>query len=212
MSERSWYRSLYWRIAVGFIVFLAVMLVVRAALFVWLTVGSSAAGLRLDAMDDLSRVVAADLGSTLRRDGSIDVEAHLREQYGEVAALILVVFRDGRVASTKDREPPRPLVRLATARLRRMRPARRGRFAAGPGPQTIGMAACVSGTVPSLLSWRLGTVPWALSSASSHQSCCSLPACCWPPVPACRPCSSSDPLTGAFGRSRRRPCACAPVI
>ena len=31
----SWHRSLYWRIAIGFVLFLAAMLVVQAVLFTW---------------------------------------------------------------------------------------------------------------------------------------------------------------------------------
>ena len=44
MPEVVWYRSLYWRIALGFIVFLTLMLVVQGALFLWL-VGRSAGSL-----------------------------------------------------------------------------------------------------------------------------------------------------------------------
>jgi len=33
--EMTWYRSLYWRIALGVVGFLAAMLIVQAVLFVW---------------------------------------------------------------------------------------------------------------------------------------------------------------------------------
>ena len=36
MPERRWYRSLYWRIALGYIALLAVLLVVQTGLAVWL--------------------------------------------------------------------------------------------------------------------------------------------------------------------------------
>ena len=36
MSEGVWYRSLYWRIATGFILFLASVLVIQGGVFLWL--------------------------------------------------------------------------------------------------------------------------------------------------------------------------------
>jgi len=33
----SWYKSLYWRVALGLIAFLALMLAAEAALFLWTT-------------------------------------------------------------------------------------------------------------------------------------------------------------------------------
>jgi signal transduction histidine kinase len=151
MSERAWYRSLYWRIAVGFILFLGAMLVAQAGLFLWMAIGSSTGGLSPGAMDDLSRVVAADLAGTLARDPALDVDAHLRDRYGDVAALIVVVFRDGRVASTGDREPPEALVRMAAARLRRPRLDRPGWTMPGPRPPSIGMAPVRLGGPPAAM-------------------------------------------------------------
>jgi len=144
MSERAWYRSLYWRIALGFIVFLAAMLATQAGLFLWLAVGSSAGDLAPEALGDLSRVVAADLAETLERDDTIDVGSHLRDRYGDVAAQIVVVSADGRVASTSLAPPPEPLVRLARARLARGAPGRfRRGMPRGPGPPGVGMAPVV---------------------------------------------------------------------
>ncbi|HVZ21390.1 MAG TPA: hypothetical protein VG871_10030, partial [Vicinamibacterales bacterium] len=37
MSELSWYRSLYWRIAVGFVALLATVLLLQGAVFLWMT-------------------------------------------------------------------------------------------------------------------------------------------------------------------------------
>ncbi len=37
MSEPRWYRSLYWRIALGLFAFLALMLAAQGALFLWMT-------------------------------------------------------------------------------------------------------------------------------------------------------------------------------
>lgn len=162
MSERAWYRSLYWRIALGFILFLGTMLVVQAGLFLWMAIGSSSAGLAPEAMDDLSRVIAADLGETLTRDDSTDVEGHLRERYGEVAALVVVVFPDGRVASATGAEPPGPLVRLARTRLRRLRPARmRRRPPPGRGPRGIGLTPVFVRDRPAAMVLVARDRPWS---------------------------------------------------
>ena len=37
MSDLAWYRSLYWRIALGFVVLLGLMLVLQGAVFLWMT-------------------------------------------------------------------------------------------------------------------------------------------------------------------------------
>ena len=160
MSERAWYRSLYWRIALGFILFLGGMLVVQGGLFIWLAVGSSAAGLAPEAMNDLSRVIAVDVGERLARDESVDVEGYLRERYGDVAALVVVVFPDGRVASATDAELPEPLVRLAQNRLRR----RPGRFRRVPpqgrGPRGIGLTPVFVRNRPAAMVLVTRDRPW----------------------------------------------------
>ena len=37
MPDRVWYKSLYWRIALGYIALLALLLLVQTGLAVWLT-------------------------------------------------------------------------------------------------------------------------------------------------------------------------------
>ena len=37
MSDPVWYRSLYWRIAFGFVAMLAILLLAQGLLFLWLT-------------------------------------------------------------------------------------------------------------------------------------------------------------------------------
>lgn len=125
----------------GFILFLAAMLATQAGLFLWVAVGSSAGDLAPEALADLSQVVAADLGETLARDASIDVESHLRERYGDVAAIIAVVSADGRVASSSSTPPPEALVRMARTRLTRGVPGRfRPGMPRGPRPPGVGLA------------------------------------------------------------------------
>ena len=62
MPEVVWYRSLYWRIAFGFVALLATLLVIQVAVFLWLTVivGRSTLG-----PAQLASEVAAELGAEI---------------------------------------------------------------------------------------------------------------------------------------------------
>src|SRR5438067_7914137 len=89
-----WYHSLYWRIAIGVIGCLALLLVVQAVLFVWL-VG------RLGAVpnqppDRFAQTVAFDVSQALQRDPSLEVEKYLREEYARDAQRFFGVLADGK--------------------------------------------------------------------------------------------------------------------
>src|SRR5206468_3534034 len=62
-----WYRSLYWRIALGVVGFLAAMLVVQAMLFVW-AVSQTGRSLSGQSPMRLGATVALDLANVLERD------------------------------------------------------------------------------------------------------------------------------------------------
>jgi len=50
MPERVWFRSLYWRVAFGFVAFLGIVLVVQGGVLFWLVAGrrtTSRAGRRM---------------------------------------------------------------------------------------------------------------------------------------------------------------------
>src|SRR5439155_971038 len=64
-----WYRSLYWRIAIGVVAFLAAMLVVQAMLFVW-AVSQTGRTLAGQSPGRLGMTVALDLAQVLERDAS----------------------------------------------------------------------------------------------------------------------------------------------
>ncbi len=63
----SWYRSLYWRIALGFVAFLAAMLVVQAVLFTW-AVARSGRTLPGQSPIRFAETVAFDLATAMERD------------------------------------------------------------------------------------------------------------------------------------------------
>ena len=72
-SSRSWGRSLYWRIGLGFILFLALTLGLQVALFIW--VAGETEGAMPERMGrDFAELVASEFESALARDPAIDLE------------------------------------------------------------------------------------------------------------------------------------------
>jgi signal transduction histidine kinase len=127
-----WYRSFYWRIALGVVAFLAAMLVVQAMLFVWAVSqsGRSAPG---QSPARLGMSVALDLGSVLERDPGADLEKYVREQYAQYEHPFFVMLQGGHVITSGGATFPEPLLRMARARLEGREPPR-GR-PDGPRPQ-----------------------------------------------------------------------------
>jgi signal transduction histidine kinase len=104
MSDAVWYRSLYWRIASGFVALLAALLVIQAGVFLWLTVvvGRSSLG-----PAQLAAEVSTEVSTALERDPALDIAEHLRDKFGRLYQPFLVVMHDGRTASNRaDYLPP----------------------------------------------------------------------------------------------------------
>lgn len=112
----KWYRSLYWRIALGFMLSLAVMLVVQAVLFVWV---ASRSGPTVPGRppDRFALNVAVDLVEELERDRTSDLAAYVREHYGSAVHPVFVVMADGRVLSNGGGPIPEGLLTQARMRL-----------------------------------------------------------------------------------------------
>ena len=118
MSSR-WYKSLYWRIAIGFVLCLAGMLVVQAMLFVWIIPVS---GPTVPARPErFAQTVATDVAEALDTDASLDVVQFVRSQFGRTALPFLVLMNDGRVVDNAGVLSD-PLMRAAQARLERRGP------------------------------------------------------------------------------------------
>ena len=114
MPERRWYRSLYWRIALGYIALLAVLLLVQTGLAVWM-MDRVWGQTRMPA--ELADLVARDLSAQLTQTPSFDVERHLREQYGSrYQPFVVVLTADPRPLSNRGPLPPN-LARDARRRL-----------------------------------------------------------------------------------------------
>src|SRR6188474_1909203 len=100
MSEPAlvWYRSLYWRIAVVTVAFLALMLVAQSMLFIWAS-DSWAGSMPATNPRRLAELVASDLSAALDVDPSLDIRAYVADQYTNVLQPFVVLMRDGREVS-----------------------------------------------------------------------------------------------------------------
>lgn len=117
MSDTSWYRSLYWRIAVGFILFLAGVLAIQAAVVFWLIArGDAVAG---PPPRGFTSFIASDLGAALAADPRLDLERYIRDTYPEPSYAFFVLMEDGRLISSSSTGPPARLVADARERLSR---------------------------------------------------------------------------------------------
>ena len=114
MPRPAWYRSLYWRIGVGLVSFLAVFLAVQGLALVWLIsrmeVGPGPPS------PDVTRLVAGEISDALVTNPRIDLEQFLRQQYEQRLPLV-VVMRDGRTVSTDGRALPATLLEELRARM-----------------------------------------------------------------------------------------------
>ena len=141
-----WYRSLYWRIALGFVAFLAGVLAVQGAVLLWLL--GRAESVPGPPPRGFTRIVAAEIAAAVEADPAIDLERYVRETFEQQGYPFFVMMTDGRVAASLG-SPPRELVDEARARLQRARlgglrrPDRPGRGApprAGAGESPDGFA------------------------------------------------------------------------
>ena len=117
MGELVWYKSLYWRIAFGFVATLATLLLAQGGVLLWLTdriVGSS-----WRTPEQLVAAVATDLSSAITADRSLDLDAYARDHFRHIYRPFLIVMRDGRVASNRMNGLPPGYIRAAQLRVRR---------------------------------------------------------------------------------------------
>jgi signal transduction histidine kinase len=117
MSELVWYKSLYWRIAFGFVATLAALLLAQGAVFLWLTdriVGSSSR-----TPEQLVTFVATELSAALAADPELVLDAYVRDRFQHIYRPFLVVMLDGRTASNRLMGLPPGYVRSMQQRVRR---------------------------------------------------------------------------------------------
>jgi signal transduction histidine kinase len=143
-----WYRSLYWRVGLGLVAFLALMLAAQAGLFLW-TTNRIAGSMPARNPQRLAALVASDLGSALAGDGALDIEAYVREHYGAIYQTFFVVMEDGRTITNHD-DVPAPLVAAVRQDFERRLQVLDQRFEGGVPPPRRGRGRGGAGVRPRL--------------------------------------------------------------
>jgi two-component system OmpR family sensor kinase len=116
MFDPVWYRSLYWRIAFGFIALLAMLLLVQGLLYLWLTdrfVGSA-----VRTPSQLAQLVAAEVSTELEQHADLDVEEFVKSRFSHIYQPFAVVLRDGRHGANRPTALPPEFFRGIQARMR----------------------------------------------------------------------------------------------
>ena len=96
--RRVWYRSLYWRIGLGLVAFLALILAGQAAAFLWFA--SRIAGAAMPP-HQLALLVASDISGALEEDNNLDLEQYIPDQYDHMLQPFIVRMRDGRMVGNR---------------------------------------------------------------------------------------------------------------
>jgi len=116
VSDPVWYRSLYWRIALGFVALLATLLAAQGLVFLWLT-GRVAAVWPGRSASELASTIASDLSQELTERPATDIGDYVNRRYQSAFRSFAVVMRDGRVAVSRRVLPPQNITRAAGTRL-----------------------------------------------------------------------------------------------
>src|SRR5687767_8573716 len=103
----EWYRSLYWRIAIGFVLFLAAMLALQGGALVYLIARMEVAP--GPPPPELTRLVARDLSGALAANPRLDIAQFIRQEY-EGRVPLVAIMKDGRVVSSDGTKPNEALV------------------------------------------------------------------------------------------------------
>ncbi len=116
MAEIVWYRSLYWRIALGFVALLATLLAVQGLVFLWMT-GRTEALLPGRSPAEFANTIAADLSSALTENPALDIDAYLNERYRRSYRAFAVVAEGHPPSESRHVPPPPNASRAAYGRL-----------------------------------------------------------------------------------------------
>lgn len=115
MSDPVWFRSLYWRIALGFVGLLATLLVVQGAVFLWMS-GRMTDRFPIRSAAQYAEAIAEDVADQLETDAA-GLEARLRERYGRGIRAFAVAVPPAQVITGGLATPPPTLVRAALEEL-----------------------------------------------------------------------------------------------
>jgi len=116
-TSPRWYRSLYWRIGIGFVVFLTLVLSVHIAFMVWM-VDRAAGPMPGGSAYRFAKIIADDVGSGLARHQQLDLQQHVRRRYAQVPHPFFLLMTDGRLVSSAA-QPEASLMQFMRNELRR---------------------------------------------------------------------------------------------
>jgi signal transduction histidine kinase len=131
-GPRAFAQSLYWRIGFGFILFLAVTLVLQVALFIWVA-GETEGGMPERMGRDFAELVASEFESSLARDPKLDLRAYAERRVKELHRPAAIIFPDGTAIAPEGTEVPRGMRFPGPFRRRGGGPGGRGPGPDGPG-------------------------------------------------------------------------------
>jgi signal transduction histidine kinase len=116
MAELLWYRSLYWRIALGFVGVLAFLLLAQALVFVWVS-GRAADVWPGRTPAEYAQVIATDVATALVEQPGVDLESYITTRFPGTYRAFVVVTRDRRIVYGRGVPAPPMIGRAAMARL-----------------------------------------------------------------------------------------------
>src|SRR5262245_51415294 len=116
MPEIVWYRSLYWRIALGFVALLSALRAVQGLVSLWLT-GRAAEFLSGHSPAAYANAIAADLTPALADDPALDLEPYLNGRFKDGPHPFAVAMVAKPAAISLYWPPPPPVIRAAHSRL-----------------------------------------------------------------------------------------------
>ena len=116
MPELVWYRSLYWRFALGFAALLALLLAAQGFVFLWMT-GQMTDLFPSRSPAQFAASLASDATTALAERPDVDLNAYLNTQHASAFRAFVVVMRDGRTVTSQRIAPPPNLTRAAFGRL-----------------------------------------------------------------------------------------------
>ncbi len=116
MADQVWYRSLYWRIAFGFVLLVAVLLGAQGLVFLWLT-GRTSELLPGRTPAELAQVIAADAATVLQEHPETDLQTYLTGRYSSAFRSWVLVMKDGPTIASRRIAPPPNVARAARSRL-----------------------------------------------------------------------------------------------
>jgi two-component system, OmpR family, sensor kinase len=169
LANRAWYRSLYWRVAIGLIAFLALALAAQGLLFIWMT-DRIAGSMPAQSPRRLAVLVASDIASALQRDSALALDQYMREQYGRVFQPIILLMRDGRTFTNRPTPVPPEVdqmlrdevARLGSLRRFDRRTGARTDGLRGRGPRSEFAPVIVDASMAGVVAVQVGRPPFGL--------------------------------------------------